>query len=60
MAKQPVTDENLYNLANERAQAVKAALVEHHGIDAGRVFMLVADIDPADNSTEAVLTLDAL
>ena len=58
--RQPITDENLHTLANARAQAVKAALVEDHGIDSARVFVLVADIDPSQNASEVLLTVDAL
>jgi hypothetical protein len=59
LEKQPVTDENLYSLADHRAQNIKVELVENHAIDPGRIFILASEVAPDSNNSAVKLTLDA-
>jgi hypothetical protein len=53
-----VTDDELRQLALERAKQIKSALVEQNGIAPERVFVLEANADPAAASLTSQLKLD--
>ena len=58
LGKQPVTAENLYSLADHRAQNIKVDLVENHAIDPGRIFILASEVAPDSNNSAVKMTLD--
>lgn len=55
----PVSEEDLRQLAMQRARQVKAEIVEHYGIAADRVFVLDALPPPEQASLSVKLSLDA-
>ncbi|MHA2939620.1 DUF748 domain-containing protein [Vibrio sp. RC27] len=57
--KQEVTEAELGLLAQQRAQAVKAYLVDVIKVDASRVFLLDSRFDIEQDSSSVLLTLDA-
>ena len=57
--KFPVSDEELHQLAMQRAQQIKSVLVEKNGVAPGRVFVLDANADPVKASLTSALILDA-
>ncbi|MCF8069843.1 MAG: DUF748 domain-containing protein [Desulfobacterales bacterium] len=58
--KQPITEENLHILADNRSRNIKVELVENHAIDPGRIFILESEISPGTESSAVEMTLDAL
>ncbi len=55
-----ISDDDLRQLAMQRARGIKAILVEQHGVAPERVFVLDAtNSDPAKESLTSSLTLDA-
>jgi hypothetical protein len=58
-AKFPVSDDELHQLAMQRAQQIKAVLVEKNSVAPERVFVLDANADPAKASLTTALILDA-
>ncbi len=57
--KQPLTNGNLYILANARAKAVKSNLIEKNGIDSGQAFVITPDIDPSHTTSGVQLMLNS-
>ncbi|MGX9462465.1 DUF748 domain-containing protein [Shewanella sp. A14] len=54
---QQFSADDLGQLAQDRAKAVKAYLIAHAKIDAGKVFVLESRINTAENAAEALLEL---
>jgi hypothetical protein len=54
-----VSDDDLRQLAMQRARGIKAILVEQQGVAPERVFVMDANSDPAKASLTSFLTLDA-
>ena len=55
--QQQSTRDDLGELAQQRAKAVKAYLIDQAGIDAGKVFVLESRINTAEDAAEASLEL---
>ncbi|AZG72952.1 DUF748 domain-containing protein [Shewanella livingstonensis] len=55
--QQPFTNDEFGQLAQQRARAVKAYLIDQAGIDAGKVFVLESRINTAEDAAQALLEL---